>query len=104
MAVVGVLVAVVASLVAVTLAQAATVAGFAVDAQIQRQGASEDWADGRLVCPLPQILNGNEGYWFVYPSPRAAWPKIRRFSEWLHRLVARSALRSYPEVSALRAA
>lgn len=65
---------------------------------------SEDLADGRLVCPLPQILNGNEGYWFVYPSPRAAWPKIRRFSEWLHRLVARSALRSYPEVSALRAA
>lgn len=65
---------------------------------------TEDVADGRLVCPLRHVMIGSEGYWFVYPSARARWPKIRRFSDWLHRLAASAALPPYPNVRALRAA
>jgi DNA-binding transcriptional LysR family regulator len=40
-------------------------------------------ADGRLVRPLPHVLDGGGTYWLLYPKARAEWSKIRRFSEWL---------------------
>lgn len=46
----------------------------------------DELADGRLVRPLPYSLNGQGQYWLVYPRARKEWPKIRRFSEWLHAL------------------
>jgi DNA-binding transcriptional LysR family regulator/AraC-like DNA-binding protein len=55
---------------------------------------SEELAHGTLVRPLPQSLDGHGSYWFVYPRPRKDWPKIRRFSEWLHGLCARAEARS----------
>jgi DNA-binding transcriptional LysR family regulator len=50
---------------------------------------SEELAAGRLVRPLPHVLSGSGVYWLVYPRARRDWPKIRQFSEWLHRLSAR---------------
>jgi len=50
---------------------------------------SDELTDGRLVRPLPcTTLDGGGEYWLVYPKSRRAWPKIRRFSEWLHALSA----------------
>jgi LysR family glycine cleavage system transcriptional activator len=46
-------------------------------------------AEGTLVAPLPHIvIRGTEAYSLTYPQARSDWPKIRRFSEWLHRLAA----------------
>jgi len=50
----------------------------------------EDLAEGRLVRPLPDVLDGDGTYWLLYPKARAEWSKIRRFSEWLHGLCERS--------------
>jgi LysR family glycine cleavage system transcriptional activator len=46
----------------------------------------DELAEGRLVRPLPQVLDANGAYWLVYPRERKEWFKIRRFSAWLHRL------------------
>jgi DNA-binding transcriptional LysR family regulator/AraC-like DNA-binding protein len=46
----------------------------------------DELASGKLVCPLPDRLDGHGTYWLVYPENRKDWPKIRRFSEWLHKL------------------
>ena len=51
---------------------------------------SEELAHGTLVRPLPQSLDGHGSYWLVYPNARKEWPKIRRFSEWLHDLCAKA--------------
>ncbi|NUR45944.1 MAG: helix-turn-helix domain-containing protein [Sphingomonas sp.] len=51
----------------------------------------EELADGRLVRPLPHLLDGGGTYWLFYPKSRAEWSKIRRFSAWLHLLCERSA-------------
>ena len=58
----------------------------------------DELAAGRLVCPLPHRLDGNGTYWLVYPKERVNWPKIRRFSEWLHRLCVEA--QREPEASA----
>jgi LysR family glycine cleavage system transcriptional activator len=47
-------------------------------------------AAGRLVAPLPHVLDGGWAYWLVYPRNRAEWPKIRRFSAWLHGLCGKA--------------
>jgi len=47
---------------------------------------ADEIADGSLVRPLNYTLDGGGEYWLVYPRSRKTWPKIRRFSEWLHRL------------------
>jgi pimeloyl-ACP methyl ester carboxylesterase/DNA-binding transcriptional LysR family regulator/AraC-like DNA-binding protein len=52
----------------------------------------DEIAEGRLVCPLPNVLDGGGTYWLVYPKERTSWPKIRRFSDWLRELCARSAI------------
>ena len=46
----------------------------------------EELADGRLVRPLPHLLDGGGTYWLLYPKARANWSKIRRFSVWLRAL------------------
>lgn len=51
----------------------------------------EELLAGRLVCPLPHLMNGTGVYWLVYPRSRANWPKIRRFSEWLHGICVQDA-------------
>jgi DNA-binding transcriptional LysR family regulator len=43
----------------------------------------EELADGRLVRPLPHLLDGGGTYWLLYPKARSEWSKIRRFSAWL---------------------
>ena len=50
----------------------------------------EELADGRLVRPLPHVLDGGGTYWLVYPRSRAEWPKIARFSAWLRDLCAKA--------------
>jgi len=50
----------------------------------------EELADGRLVRPLPHVLDGGGTYWLLYPKSRADWPKIRRFSAWLKELCTRA--------------
>ena len=52
----------------------------------------DELSDGRLVRLLPHTLNGHGEYWLVYPKPRRDWPKIRRFSDWLHGLCERAEL------------
>src|SRR5437868_3996096 len=47
-------------------------------------------ADGRLVRPLPHVLDGGGTYWLLYPKARAEWSKIRRFSEWLRTVCERA--------------
>jgi len=42
-----------------------------------------DLADGRLVCPFPQISTLGDAYWLVTPQHRRTVPKIRRFRDWL---------------------
>jgi LysR family glycine cleavage system transcriptional activator len=49
---------------------------------------SEELAEGRLVCPFPDRIDGKGDYWLVYPEERKDWPKIRAFSEWLRGLCA----------------
>jgi LysR family glycine cleavage system transcriptional activator len=46
----------------------------------------EELADGRLVRPLPHLLDGGGTYWLVYPEARSEWSKIRCFSAWLRDL------------------
>ena len=46
----------------------------------------EELADGRLVRPLAEVLDGGGTYWLLYPRARGDWPKIRRFSKWLRDL------------------
>ena len=46
--------------------------------------------EGRLVCPFRELLDTNRSYWLAYPDARKDWPKIRRFSEWLHALCEKS--------------
>ena len=46
----------------------------------------EELADGRLVRPLPNLLDGGGTYWLLYPKARRDWSKIRRFADWLHGL------------------
>ncbi|MBV8907490.1 MAG: cupin domain-containing protein [Sphingomonadaceae bacterium] len=43
-------------------------------------------AKGRLVRPLPHLLDGGGTYWLLYPKERGDWPKIQRFSAWLRGL------------------
>jgi DNA-binding transcriptional LysR family regulator/methylphosphotriester-DNA--protein-cysteine methyltransferase len=52
---------------------------------------SDELADGRLVRPLSDTLDGRGEYWLVYPKARKDWPKIRRFSDWLHALCNQAA-------------
>jgi DNA-binding transcriptional LysR family regulator/AraC-like DNA-binding protein len=59
----------------------------------------EELADGRLVRPLPHVLDGGGTYWLVYPQARAEWSKIRRFSAWLADLCAKASV----EPAALKA-
>lgn len=49
---------------------------------------ADELAEGSLVRPLPHTLDGSGEYWLVYPKARKGWPKIRRFSDWLHALCA----------------
>lgn len=46
----------------------------------------DEIAAGKLVQPLPHIVDGKGTYWLVYPRERANWSKVRRFSRWLHGL------------------
>jgi len=46
----------------------------------------DELAEGKLVRPLPDMLDGGGTYWLLYPKARSDWPKIRRFSEWLRAL------------------
>lgn len=55
---------------------------------------SDELADGRLVCPLPETLEGRGVYWLVFPRTRLNWPKIRQFSDWLHGLCAHAKAQS----------
>ena len=55
---------------------------------------ADELAEGRLVRPLPQILDGEAEYWLVYPKARQSWPKIRRFSDWLHQVCAGTGMQS----------
>ena len=57
----------------------------------------EELADGRLVRPIPHVLDGGGTYWLVYPEARSEWPKIRRFSAWLRELCAKAKVE--PETS-----
>ena len=57
---------------------------------------SDELADGRLVRPLPQTMDGKGEYWLVYPRARSDWSKIRRFSDWLHKLCANALDRAVP--------
>lgn len=50
----------------------------------------DEISEGRLVCPFPELLDTNSVYWLVYPEARKDWPKIRRFSKWLHALCEKS--------------
>lgn len=50
------------------------------------QFRADELADHILVRPLPYALDGHGIYWLVYPRARKDWPKIRRFSDWLHAL------------------
>jgi len=50
----------------------------------------EELADGRLVRPMPQLIDGGGTYWLLYPKARSEWPKIRRFSAWLNALCAKA--------------
>ena len=50
----------------------------------------EELAEGRLVRPLPHVLDGGGTYWLVYPRSRAEWPKIALFSAWLRDLCAKA--------------
>lgn len=47
---------------------------------------SDELAQGQLVKLFPDELDGRGDYWLVYPRSRYDWPKIRRFSQWLHDL------------------
>jgi DNA-binding transcriptional LysR family regulator/AraC-like DNA-binding protein len=58
----------------------------------------DELADGRLVRVLPHVLDGEGTYWLLYPKARAEWPKIRRFSEWLHQLCERSSAEEQPAI------
>jgi len=49
---------------------------------------SDELAQGRLIKLFPTTLDGEGDYWLVYPRSRYDWPKIRRFSSWLHQLCA----------------
>jgi LysR family glycine cleavage system transcriptional activator len=46
-------------------------------------------AQGQLVRLFPEALDGEGDYWLVYPRARYGWPKIRRFSAWVHQLCER---------------
>jgi DNA-binding transcriptional LysR family regulator/AraC-like DNA-binding protein len=46
----------------------------------------EELAEGKLVRPLPYVLDGGGTYWLIYPNERSEWSKIRRFSTWLQSL------------------
>jgi LysR family glycine cleavage system transcriptional activator len=46
----------------------------------------EELADGRLVRPLPHVVDGGGTYWLIYPKARSEWSKVRRFSNWLRAL------------------
>ena len=46
----------------------------------------DELADGRLVRPLADVLDGGGTYWLLYPKARADWPKLKRFSKWLRAL------------------
>ena len=52
----------------------------------------QELAEGRLVRPLPDVLDSGGTYWLLYPKSRSEWPKIRRFSDWLRALCARAAV------------
>jgi LysR family glycine cleavage system transcriptional activator len=52
----------------------------------------DELADGRLVRPLPHVLDGGGTYWLMYPKARAEWSKIRNFAAWLTALCARAKL------------
>ena len=55
---------------------------------------AQELAEGRLVRPLPHTLDGEADYWLVYPKARRSWPKIRRFSDWLHQVCAGTEMQS----------
>jgi pimeloyl-ACP methyl ester carboxylesterase/DNA-binding transcriptional LysR family regulator/AraC-like DNA-binding protein len=78
-------------------------------AAMRRQGVAmltplfwrDEVAEAKLVRPFQHTLDGNETYWLVYPKNRSNWPKIRRFSDWLHRLCASSQLEAViPKITA----
>jgi DNA-binding transcriptional LysR family regulator len=50
----------------------------------------DELADGKLVRPLPYLIDGGGTYWLLYPKQRAEWSKIRRFSAWLGDLCERA--------------
>ena len=43
-------------------------------------------AKGRLVRPMPHLLDGAGTYWLLYPKERADWAKVQRFSAWVRGL------------------
>jgi DNA-binding transcriptional LysR family regulator/AraC-like DNA-binding protein len=53
---------------------------------------ADELADHKLVRPLPYALDGHGIYWLVYPRARKDWPKIRRFSDWLHALCRQASM------------
>ena len=57
-------------------------------------------AKGRLVRPLPHLLDGGGTYWLLYPAARRDWPKIRRFADWLHGLCEKAKVETETSVAA----
>ena len=45
--------------------------------------AAELISSGRLVQPFPLVTTTGKAFWFVYPQPFAARPKIVAFRDWL---------------------
>jgi DNA-binding transcriptional LysR family regulator len=45
--------------------------------------AAELISSGRLVQPFPLVATTGKAFWFVYPQPFAARPKIGAFRDWL---------------------
>jgi pimeloyl-ACP methyl ester carboxylesterase/DNA-binding transcriptional LysR family regulator/AraC-like DNA-binding protein len=46
----------------------------------------EEMEEGRLVSPIPDLVDDGGAYWLIYPRDRTEWQKIQRFSEWLRAL------------------
>ena len=60
----------------------------------------EELAEGRLVRPLPHVLDGGGTYWLVYPGARSEWSKIRRFSTWLNDLCEKAKIEAATSTAA----
>ncbi|HYB09700.1 MAG TPA: transcriptional regulator GcvA [Alphaproteobacteria bacterium] len=45
--------------------------------------AGDDLAAGRLVRPLPHIVESEHPYWLIYPPALAKQPRVRAFRDWI---------------------